>query len=317
MKRYLSSLIKILFTAGLLWWFLSRSNFTYAWQLLTSLAWPLFLLAILLNFLALIVNSVKWRLLLPDFSWLTLFRTNLIGQYYSTLLPGQLAGEAAKAYLLGGEQQQIHRVTASILVDKITGLLGGVFIVGIFGLLFTKQNLPVAWLTVFLIAGISLTGLLIIVRISYFYEIIFRIINYFRQHFKWGASFWTFLIKLMDFWRCYAGQSYVLITSILLGIVYQFISILMTLILADQIGLTVSFVDWCWIWAVLSLVLLLPITIAGLGLREGTLIGILGLLGVLPAQAIALSLSLFGVQIIIAFVGGVLEFRRWYYQRLD
>lgn len=315
MKRFLNLLAKILITAVLLLWFLSRSNFTYVWQLLYNLSWPFFLSAVLVSLAGLALNSVKWRLLLPDFSWRTIFRTNLIGQYYSTLLPGQLAGEAAKAYLLGREHKQAQRVAASIIIDKITGLLGGVFIVGIFGLLLTKQYLPAAWLVIFLIAGISLAGLLIIVRVDYFYAVVSRAINYFGRRFGGLASFWSFLLKLIDSWRYYARQQYVLAVSILLGASYQLISVLVTLILASQIGLTISFIDWCWVWSVLSLVLLLPITIAGLGLREGTLVGILGLLGVLSPQALAVSFALFGVQIIIAAAGGILEFSRWRYAK--
>lgn len=311
MKRYLIFLIKILITGSLLFWFFSRSNFGQVWQLIGGLPWWAFLLAIVISLVSLATNSVKWRLLLPDLPWTALFKTNLIGQYYSTLLPGQLAGEVAKAYLLGRGKQQIERITASVIIDKVTGLLGAVFVVGIFGLALTSQALPKIWLIIFASIGLCLAGLLASIRSDYFYSVISHGLDFLEQRFKFVLNFWSFLRKLITAWRSYVNQPTILIASIFWGVFYQVFSILMTLVLASHFGLSVAFIDWCWIWAVLSLVLLLPITIAGLGLREGTLVGILGLLGVLPAQALALSLSLFAVQIIIAMFGGLIEFYRW------
>ena len=75
-------------------------------------------------------------------------------------------------------------------------------------------------------------------------------------------------------------------------------------------GINILFFDWCWIQGVLSLALLLPLTFAGLGIREGTLISILGILGVAPEKALALSFSILGLQIILASIGGLIEFKR-------
>ena len=85
------------------------------------------------------------------------------------------------------------------------------------------------------------------------------------------------------------------------------------MVIAYSFNLSISFIDWCWIWAILSLVLFLPITVAGLGLREGTLVGILGTFGVKPEIALALSFSLLGLQVALAILGGLIELKRWYY----
>jgi uncharacterized membrane protein YbhN (UPF0104 family) len=71
----------------------------------------------------------------------------------------------------------------------------------------------------------------------------------------------------------------------------------MAVIFSSAVGVEISFIDWFWILAILNIVLLLPITIGGMGLREGALIGVLGMLSVPPEKAIVISFGFFGIQI--------------------
>jgi hypothetical protein len=56
----------------------------------------------------------------------------------------------------------------------------------------------------------------------------------------------------------------------------------------------------------MSLVLLLPISIGGIGLRDVTLVGMLGGFGIATDQALALSLALLGLQLAMVVVGAIL-----------
>ena len=72
--------------------------------------------------------------------------------------------------------------------------------------------------------------------------------------------------------------------------------------------------DWCWIQAILSIMLLIPFSFGGLGIREGTLIGIFSYIGLLSEKALIISLTVFGLNIIIAIIGGLLELLRTIYK---
>jgi hypothetical protein len=52
--------------------------------------------------------------------------------------------------------------------------------------------------------------------------------------------------------------------------------------------------------------LLVPISIAGFGVREGLYVALFGQLGVAPAQAVALSLATYGLDILSGLVGGAI-----------
>jgi uncharacterized membrane protein YbhN (UPF0104 family) len=79
------------------------------------------------------------------------------------------------------------------------------------------------------------------------------------------------------------------------------------LILAKAIGINISYYDWCWVFGVISIVVLLPVTIGGVGLREGGFVLLLGYFGVQNDKALALSLSIFGLQITGALIGGAID----------
>ena len=58
-----------------------------------------------------------------------------------------------------------------------------------------------------------------------------------------------------------------------------------------------------------SLILLLPVTFAGVGLREGGLVILLGFVGVAPADAVALSFALLSYTLFGALVGAVADLK--------
>jgi hypothetical protein len=80
---------------------------------------------------------------------------------------------------------------------------------------------------------------------------------------------------------------------------------------ALHIGASVP--DLGWIRAVLDGVLTLPISIAGLGVRDASLVTLLTGLGVASSAALALSLVLLARTLLLALCGGLVEGLRIYY----
>lgn len=80
------------------------------------------------------------------------------------------------------------------------------------------------------------------------------------------------------------------------------------LYLANAVGIDIGYLDMGWIQAVVLLTAQLPFAVAGgLGLREVTLVAVLGAFGVGAELALAFSLLLFGRGLLISLLGGALE----------
>lgn len=77
--------------------------------------------------------------------------------------------------------------------------------------------------------------------------------------------------------------------------------------LAVAVGAEIAFLSAVWVHAALMVVLLMPITVAGLGLREASLVGFGGLLGIEAPQAMAWSLTILFGTLLVAAAGGLGE----------
>jgi uncharacterized protein (TIRG00374 family) len=76
---------------------------------------------------------------------------------------------------------------------------------------------------------------------------------------------------------------------------------------AWSLGLQITLLDALWINVLTYLAILLPISIAGLGVREAAVILALGPLGIGTESAIALAVLMFAATLLNAVIGGVLQ----------
>jgi uncharacterized membrane protein YbhN (UPF0104 family) len=84
---------------------------------------------------------------------------------------------------------------------------------------------------------------------------------------------------------------------------------------ALALGAPAGLAEVSWAWACYTLVVLLPITFAGLGAREGVLILLLRPYGVTGADAVALSFIQLAGTLVLALTGGAYEFRTFWRRR--
>ena len=77
--------------------------------------------------------------------------------------------------------------------------------------------------------------------------------------------------------------------------------------LARSLGLTLSLPGLGWVRSAVQTANMLPISISGLGVREGALVVLLGPYAVSSADAVALSFLVFGLALLYGLLGGVLE----------
>lgn len=76
---------------------------------------------------------------------------------------------------------------------------------------------------------------------------------------------------------------------------------------SQALGLTLAWSSSLWIYALLQTAMLLPITVAGIGVRDGTLLGAGVLLGLTTPQALAWSMTLLASTLLFGLIGALLE----------
>jgi hypothetical protein len=298
--------LKLAFSIGLLAWLLLRSDLGQVVAAIQRLA-PATIAAVLaIVALEVGIAAFKWWLFVPNERLLRILRLTLIGIFYGVVLPGQVAGEAVKAYRLGAGQANAEQIAASVVVDKVNGLIG-LLLLGIGGAFLSQRDFPKSLLISFSAAlAAGLAGLYAI-RLPLFQRSVEALNR--RVTARWHA-FGGVAARLELFfaaWTRYAGQPWLMLASIGLGMLFQVLAITVIRILAPTFGIAIPFVEWLWIFAIVSMAVLLPLSVGGLGVREGAFVAVLGLLKVPSSSALALSLTIFASQLATALVGGLVE----------
>lgn len=298
--------IKIAVSVGLLAWFLAGADLQRLRAHLAGIPSGEGLLIVGLLFAAWLVNTAKWKILLGGHSFLRLFALTLIGQFYALVLPGQIAGEAVKAWKLIGRNADSAKVVTSILMDRLTGVIC-LLLVGLLGASLTAAATGETWAAAFGVSIIVFGLAAWLVRLPPMQTWSRNVLTFVGRRIPRAAGLSETGIRCIDAWIDYLGSPVRLLQAIVLGLAFQCLAVAMVHRIGIGIGVPVAFVDWCWIFAAVSLLLLLPVTVGGIGLREGAFVALLAGFGVTSEKALACSLALFAVQILAAAAGGVLD----------
>jgi uncharacterized protein (TIRG00374 family) len=315
--RYLTELVmsrstviaflKIVVTATLLYLFIRRTDFAGVVAALSRLSAGLIVTLALLNLAGLFLSAYKWHTLLPEASFKGLTMACFASYYIGLLLPGQFAQEAAKAYYLSlGQSPRMHRIAASVVVDKILSIIG-LLVVGCIGLALSDTHLPPSLTWLFVVSALLAILLLFSLRASWLYSRLGRYLGFLGTWLPRQERVFSGGGRLIEAWHLYSKNLSILAWNVVMAVLYQFVGVLMFYLLSRGLDLPIGFFDWSWIVGALTLALFLPLTIGGLGVREGTLIGILALFGYGKETAIALSLMAFSFVLMLAIIGAGLS----------
>ena len=286
MRATLIFILKALIGGGLLAFVISRIPLQDALSVAVTIDPATLAVAVALYFLAHAVNAAKLQVFLPDLSIWQAWRFTMIGVFYGTALPGQIAGDAVKAVRLARAHADGDEgaAVAAVTVDKIVGifalLLLVAFAIGIEAQAFDRAVV----LTAALAAAVAVAGL-----VAAFLLPMPAWLG------RFGAS--------VSAWRSVSMRPMRLSYALLLGVLFQALCVAICMILGAQLNIVLSAAAWTVVMGFSAIVLLAPITIAGIGVREATLVGAIGYLGGSAVGAFALSLVLFVINLIGAVVG--------------
>jgi len=94
-----------------------------------------------------------------------------------------------------------------------------------------------------------------------------------------------------------------------LSLIVQFLRILTVYLAALALGIEVPFAPYLVLVPVTALITLVPISLAGLGVREGAFVYFFSRAGMSEAGAFSLSLMVFGLSLVLWVVGAALYWR--------
>ena len=290
MRATLLFLLKAIIGGSLLAFVISRIPLQDALSVAVTINPLTLTAAVVMYVLAHTVNAVKLQVFLPGLSFWQAWRFTMIGVFYGTALPGQIAGDAVKAVRLARAQADGDEgaAVAAVTVDKVVGIFALLVLValavGLEAHAFGRAIIVGVALAV--AAGVAGLVALLLLPIPAWLG-------------RFGAS--------VAAWRGVSMRPAQLSVALLLGVVFQALCVAICMVLGAELNIILSAAAWTVVMGFSAIVLLAPVTIAGIGVREATLVGAIGYLGGSDVGAFALSLVLFVINLIGAVIGLIVD----------
>ena len=301
MKGYLAIFLKGAISLGLLAFFLSRIDLTHLLEALSNAKFSYVAICLAVYVLGQCLSSIRWALLartvgfdnpLADF---TVYY--FIGMFFSLFTPSTVGGDVGRVFYLareGANRKDNGGATAfatiSVLADRAIGMAVLVWIGAVALLIFPEYRLPptILYVTYAIGAGLLL-GLLALPFLS-------RIMP--GKNHRIAKNLHIALQRYPRHWHA-------IVNAMLISVVVHVIQAWMHILIGRALNFDIPWSYALIIYPLVGTFSALPISLNGIGLREGGYIFLLNRIGVSSAHAIAFGLLWFAVIVIDSLIGGL------------
>jgi uncharacterized protein (TIRG00374 family) len=306
-KQFIGNVLRIIVSVVLVAFILSRVGLRETLAVITSAA-PLYLVgAIAVSIIGVIGRAYRWQILLDALgvpvSLTELTNLWFIGFLFNNILPSGLGGDAIRIYELARASHRGTEAVSSVFVDRFLGMFA-LQSLALIALIFSYQWIgpQVSLATLgFFVAAVLLAWFLFNPRV--------RRLLAGRLTFLSGLALLRPLKAFYDSMHQYGMAA--LFKAFLVSLGFNVLLILMNILIALSVGAHLSVWYFMLFVPITSLVLLLPISFAGLGVREGTYVMLFTRVGMSHQEALSLSLLVYAIGTVIpGLIGGVIYLLR-------
>lgn len=276
-------LVKALITATCLWWLSRYFDFKQVYAALTGINPLLLIVAIALHFLSFVLGGVRWWLLFRHVNGAIAFRqlwpSYYLGVFFNNLLPSIYGGDLARTARLYAAGFGGSALVSSAFVDRVLGLAALVSM-GVIALLFAPAGFENR-------LALGMFGLSLLVLLP---MLVIALLPRWARLLDTGfGSRWPRLHAVLSCFPRYRSAPGLMLTAFGLSVLNQLMVVLVLLMLAPGLGVHLPVFQFVVVLILVFLVASLPISLGGLGAREGAMMALLLPLGVDAASVLALS----------------------------
>ena len=297
--RHLLIAGKIALSAGLIYYAFSKIDLAEAWLQIRSISSYAVIASAALLFLEMCIAAFRLRQILamvgPRCGFVQVVDVVFIGAFFSQTLISFVGGDAMRIWRIVRSNVSLGLAAKGVVFDRMTGLAGLLTLILLtlpFLLDLVTDPAMRLGLLAALIAGVA--GFVMLALLKHLPASLKQL-----KPFHWVADLAVVAISV--------ARSKERLASLLgLSLLINVANVIILYVIA--LGLSIELAFWHSLLLIPPVLFLamLPISFAGWGVREGAMIVALGLVGVTPAQSVALSVC-FGLSVLaISLPGGFL-----------
>ena len=291
-------ILKILVSAVLLYFLLSKVDYAKILTILETMN-SAYLFVVLMSLVAQVfLASLRWKKILDFFdckySYRKITSFLLIGLFFNQILPSSVGGDAIRTYYISKKCNNAWTAARYVLLDRLFGI--------------------VALLLILIISSFFYIDLLvefnlrIIIALSIATSIFGVVLIIFLRKYNLGLLRYRlvrFLVKFSDEIYSILANFKMSVTINVISLMIHFLTIVAFWGISSSLSLDVGLEVYFFIVPIVIFVMLVPISIAGWGVREGALVYLLGFFSVSTESALVLSIIYGITNIFISLFGGI------------
>ncbi|GJM44762.1 MAG: membrane protein [Gemmatimonadota bacterium] len=310
MKETLIRVARIVVSAGLLFLVLRKAPLSDLWTQIQQADVVWLLAAFGVNSLGNVFGAWRWQLLLRSQSRIIsmpyLYGSYLVGLFFNNVLPSSIGGDVFRA--TGARKKGGGTLTENltvVLVERMIGLLATLTLGGLAALTGAAKGLDprITW-ALYLALFVSAAGLYVALSSS-MRALAARFLAHIPIDFVQRTGG-----KMIAAFELFSRARGTLLANYVLSLGFQFLLIVHFYLIQFAFGNSLPFSTFVVVVPLVFFVMLLPIGINGLGVRETAFVFFLTPAGMSETSALALSLTSYGIAVGQGVLGGAVHLYR-------
>jgi uncharacterized protein (TIRG00374 family) len=306
----IARLLRVAVTLGLLALVLSRVNPAEMATLARTVVPSLVLLGFALHLVMVCLNAWRWQLLVRA-QGTSLGLSRLIAYYFvcmffNTFTPTSIGGDVARVIDLARHTGRRATALASVLIERVIGLLV-LLPVSLLGLVLSLSHLAGhRWLFIYL------EGILVgVLAVAFAFLRVERAHGTFRRVPILGALAERPGVKVrvknvQEALDVYKEERRVLTTAFWISLLSRATWIVSCAVFGKALGIEIPVASYFLVIPLVEVARMVPISLSGIGVREGAIVFLMSFFGVSSSAALALSILIYAPFLVNGLAGGLL-----------
>ncbi|MBT7517082.1 MAG: flippase-like domain-containing protein [Acidiferrobacteraceae bacterium] len=305
--RFLLTALKILFSGGLLYWLIHDLELKQVGLVIADANIGLLSLAFMMFFLGYLITALRWRMLLSAQGVHArigfLVQSFMVAIFFNNLLPSTIGGDVVRIYdswRLGNSRSGAASV---VIVDRLTGLLA-LASYALITVIAARQlaDLVPALPALVLGATLAVGGLAWFVFFAP--RQLYRSLEQYLD--RRTTQPWRIIAKIASAFSMFSGRRDLLVRAFGLSLLLQLNVIVHFIIVSRALGIDIPVLAMFTVIPLSIFVTMLPVSINGIGLREGVFVFFFSAYGIDAVEAIAFAWIALGFVMLQGVIGGIL-----------
>jgi uncharacterized protein (TIRG00374 family) len=300
---------KVGFSIGLLAFLVHRAGLGEMAGVFRSARTSGLIVALLVYAATVMVISLRWQMLLVSQKAHVPFRSTLslyfIGFFFNNFLPTSIGGDIYRAVGAGQATGRRAVCAASVLVERLMGMLAVATLAILAAVLLVRQvaDGPIRAL------ALGFGALIVLLVALFFHRRTFHVLETLTGKISlWGLE--KKLLRLSQALDLYRSQRAALVAVFITSIAYQLLIVVFSYLVGVALDLGISFRYFMLCVPFTVIISLVPISINGVGVREGGYVFLLSKIGHSSSEAVSLSLLIYALSLLVSLIGGLLYLLR-------